>query len=404
MKEIEKIAEDLFDKIRSRFDDVTLGTDEAKATDDPQQARFFNFDFDVDGRSYGNVTISIADDASLKIYFGKNISEKIPEEDRKHWYKFLKDIRFFAKRNLMTFDTRDISRNQLSTKDIKTVSKADSAYSTDEINVTESRLYGTSRSSYEKVGPVKIVIRHEGKVDENVRGSRTRQIAAIYVENTEGERLKLPFNNISGARAMARHIQNGGTMSDTIGEHISNLVTEMSDLRIFVRNMRGKTFEDRETNQMVEAAIDYYGDLHNKLHRLKGQRGYKNYVADYSPADVDSSDFDEEALRERFTRKLFDDRMSSALGSVYKAYKIKQQDIPETALGSEFEAWADGMLEGPNEIDEVVDRYDAQADFIDDIKHEKESNSEEDMFDPDEKSAEEESLELQFLKKLSGIK
>jgi hypothetical protein len=177
----------------------------------------------------------------------------------------------------------------------------------------------------------------------------------------------------------------------------------MSDLRVFVRNMRGKTFEDRETSQMVEAAIDYYGDLHNKLHRLKGQRGYKNYVADYSPADIDSSDFDEEALRERFTRKLFDDRMSSALGSVYKAYKIKQQDVPETALGSEFEEWADGMLTGSNEIDEVVDRYDAQADFIDDIEHKKEDSLEDD-FDSEEKSAEEESLELQFLKKLSGIK
>ena len=400
MKEIEKISQDLFDKIRNRFSDLTLGTDEAKATDDPTKARFFNFDFVIDGENYGNITISIADDASLKIYFGKNISEQIPEGKRRTWYDFLKNIRFFAKRNMMTFDTRDISRNKLSSKDVKTVSKADSAYTSDDISVTESKLYGTSRSSYERVGPVKIVIRHEGKVDENIRGARTRQIAAVYVENTEGERLKLPFNNISGARAMARHIQNGGAMSDTIGEHITALVTEMADLRLFVRNMRGKTFEDRETNQMVESAIDYYGSLHEKLHKLKGQRGYAKYVANYKPAEIDNSDFDEEALRERFTRKLFDDRMASALGSVYKAYKMKQQEVPETALGSEFEAWADDFVEGTNEIDEVVDRYDAQADLIKDTEHKKE----EDDFDADEKSAEEESLELQFLKKLSGIK
>lgn len=398
MKEIEKIAEDLFDKIRTRFSDLSLGKDDAKATDDPSQARFFNFDYTVDGESYGNITISIADDASLKIYFNREISEKIPEDKKKGWYTFLKDMRFFAKRNMMTFDARDISRNNLTGRDIKTVSKADGAYTTDDLTVTESKLYGTSRSSYERVGPVKIVIRHEGKVDENVRGARTRQIAAVYVENTEGERLKLPFNNISGARAMARHIQNGGAMSDTIGEHITALVTEMADLRLFVRNMRGKTFEDRETNQMVESAIDYYGSLHEKLHKLKGQRGYAKYVANYKPAEIDNSDFDEEALRERFTRKLFDDRMASALGSVYKAYKMKQQEVPETALGSEFEAWADDFVEGTNEIDEVVDRYDAQADLINDTEHK------EDDFDADEKSAEEESLELQFLKKLSGIK
>jgi hypothetical protein len=399
MKEIEKIAEDLFDKIRTRFTDVSLGDDKAKNTDDPSQARFFNFDYSIDGNSYGNITVSIADDASLKVYFNKDISEKIPEELHKDWYNFLKGMRFFAKRNMMTFDARDISRNNLTTRDIKTVSKSDGAYTTDDLAVTEAKLYGTSRSSYERVGPVKIVIRHEGKVDENVRGSRTRQIAAIYVENVEGERLKLPFNNISGARAMARHVQNGGIMNDTIGEHITALVTEMADLRLFVRTMRGKTFEDRETNQMVESAIDYYGSLHEKLNKLKGQRGYAKYVANYEPTEIDNSDFDEEALRERFTRKLFDDRMASALGSVYKAYKMREVAVPETPLGSEFESWADDFVEGTNEIDEVVDRYDAQQDLIKDTEH-----TDEEDFDADEKSAEEESLELQFLKKLSGIK
>jgi hypothetical protein len=402
MKEIEKIAEDLFDKIRTRFSDLSLGTEDAKATDDPAKARFFNFDFTIGGDNYGNITISIADDTSLKLYFSKDTSETIPEQDRKVWYNFLKDIRFFAKRNMMTFDARDISRNNLSSRDIKTVSKADGAWSSGEIDVKESRMYGTSRSSYEKMGPVKIVIRHEGKVDENIRGARTRQIAAIYVENSEGERLKLPFNNISAARAMARHLQNGGVMSDTIGEHITALVTEMADLRLFVRNMRGKTFDDAETNQMVESAIDYYGDLHERLHKLKGNRGYKKYVAEYKPTEVDSSDFDEEALKERFTRKLFDDRMSSALGSVFKAYKMRQQDVPETALGSEFESWADDLLEYTPEVEETVDRYDAQADLISDTEHEEEDDTA-DLADAG-KSEDEESLELQFIKKLSGIK
>jgi hypothetical protein len=402
MKEIEKIAEDLFDKIRTRFSDISLGSDTAKATDDPTKARFFNFDYTIDGKNYGNITISIADDASLKIYYGKNISEKIPENKLKSWYNFLKDIRFFAKRNMMTFDTRDISRNSLSSRDITTVSKADGAWNSSEIDVKESKLYGTSRSSYEKMGPVKIVIRHAGKVDEHIRGARTRKIAAIYVENTEGERLKLPFNNISAARAMARHIQNGGTMSDTIGEHITALVTEMADLRLFVRSTRGRTFDDAETNHMVEAAIDYYGELHEKMHKIKGNRGYKKYVAEYKPSEIDNSDFDEDALRERFTQKMFDDRIDAALGSVHRAYKSRPVVVPETTLGSEFEAWADDLLEYTPEVEETVDRYDAQADFIDDIEHDKADNEKDDPYSDDE-SEEEESLELRFIKKLSGI-
>ena len=44
MREIDKIAEGLFEKIRDRFEDVSLGNDNAKATSDPEKARFFNFD------------------------------------------------------------------------------------------------------------------------------------------------------------------------------------------------------------------------------------------------------------------------------------------------------------------------------------------------------------------------
>ena len=107
--------------------------------------------------------------------------------------------------------------------------------------------------------------------------------------------------------------------------------------------------------------------------------------------------------------------MNSALGSVYKAYMLKQQAVPETALGDEFQSWADDMVEGTwatsddsNEQDqlttEVVDRYDQQADFVDDVTYDDSEEVDPDQIDPDEKSAEEESLELQFLKKLSGIK
>ena len=40
MKNIERIAEELFDKIRSRFEHVVLGDEKTNETDDPEQARF----------------------------------------------------------------------------------------------------------------------------------------------------------------------------------------------------------------------------------------------------------------------------------------------------------------------------------------------------------------------------
>jgi hypothetical protein len=92
MREINKIAEGLFEKIRDRFEDVSLGDEKAKATQDPEKARFFNFDYTVDDENLGNVTLSIIDEISLKVYFSKNISDDLDDEQRHDWYSFLKEL------------------------------------------------------------------------------------------------------------------------------------------------------------------------------------------------------------------------------------------------------------------------------------------------------------------------
>lgn len=347
MKETEKVAEELFDKIRSRFEDVSIGDESAKSTVVPEEARFFNFDFVVNGKNYGNITVSIADSNSLKVYYSRNISHEMLPEDRPRWYEFLKGLRFFAKRNMMMFDTRDISRQSLKLRDIKAVGKQDRAYTTQDLSMTESRMYGTRTRSFENLGPVKLLVKHSSPVNDEVRGARSRHIESVFVETAEGERFKLPFIHLTGARAMARHLQNGGSMSDHIGEHIKSLVEEMSNLRVFVRNTRGKVFEDADTNEMVESAIDYYGELHERLHKLKGSRTYARYVESYQPEELDTSDYNENEIKERFTRKMFDERMTSALNSVYKAYRRKQTKVPETAMGKQFEEWADSVVEAP---------------------------------------------------------
>jgi hypothetical protein len=185
MREINKIAEGLFEKVRDRFEDVSLGDENAKATQDPEKARFFNFDYTVDGKNHGNITMSIIDERSLKVYFSKNMSHDLEDEDKAKWYSFLKELREFAKRNLMSFEPRDITRTTLKHRDIQQQSKADSTFSKDEV-IGESRMYGTSRSSYENDGNVKIIVRHTDHVDPEQRGARSRKIKSIFIENSEG--------------------------------------------------------------------------------------------------------------------------------------------------------------------------------------------------------------------------
>lgn len=324
MRELQKIAQELFDKLRSRFDNINLGDENAKHTSDPEKARFFNFDYTDEHGDYGNVTIAVQDGESLKIFFGKNISQNMEQKSQDDWYDFLRNLRFFAKRNLLTFDTRDISRSSLNLKDIRQASKSDGTYSSMEI-ANESRLYGTNKTSFENIGSARIRIIHNENINPEVRGSRSRGIKAIYVENNQGERFKLQHNKLSGARAMARHIAEGGAPYDELGLHINSMVAEMVELGRFVRVMRHRTFEDTTTRTMVEAAEQYYERIHNQLNFMRGRRAYSAFLESFEPQVEQLDEVDVNELKEKFVKKIFDDRMTAALPLVNKAYQLYEQ-------------------------------------------------------------------------------
>lgn len=347
MRELNKISNDLFDKIRSRFENVSIGDDKAKATNDPENARFFNFDYiDSNGKNYGNVTISLIDEQSLKVYFSKNIANELEPEEQDEWFEFLRGLRKFAKRNLLSFDTRDISRSNLKVRDLQQVSKSDGAYQTAELDLQESKLYGSTRSSYQTMGPVRLIVRHSDNIDETVHGARARNIEAIFVETYIGERFLLPFKKLTPARAMARHISEGGSVQDEVGQHIVNMVSEMSDLGLFVRKMRNRTFEDSETTGMIEASIERYNQLHNQLVHMRGPKGYRTFKENFVPDNtIMEDDFDIESLKERFVQKIFDDRLSEALPHVYRAYQNKKLAMENNYI-AEIESWASQLVEG----------------------------------------------------------
>lgn len=348
MNELDKVAESLFDKIRSRFEPITLGDEKAKQTDDPSQARFFNFDYtSKGGKNFGNITISLTDDdQSLKIYFGRNVTEEMTEEEQSEWSDFLRSLKKFSRRNMLkSCDIHDISRSALDSKSIRQTAKSNSSYNASDISpVTESQLFGTTRTSYQVLGPTRLIVRHSQKVDEEILGARTRKIESVFVETAEGERFKLPFNNLHGARAMARHVASGGTLTDDVSAYITETVKELGAMSCFVRAMQHRVFEDSETIKMLEAAKHRYVKLKKDLKSWSGPRGYSSYFGDWSADSANASeDADVDALRERFTKKIFDDRLMDALPYVQRAYQEYQMN--ETKMSQEFEQWADNMVE-----------------------------------------------------------
>lgn len=356
MREINKISESLFEKIRDRFEDVSLGDENAKATQDPEKARFFNFDYVIDGENHGNITMSVIDEISLKVYFSKNISHNMDEEVKKEWYAFLRELREFAKRNLLSFEPRDITRSTLKHRDVQQISKADSTYNKDEV-VSESRMYGTMNRSYESYGPVRIKVQHSKPIIDEVHGARSRNIEAVFVENDQGERFRLPFNSLIGARAMARHVSAGGTPTDEFGSHITEMVGEMLTLRPFIHSMRHRTFEDVTTNEMLESAFEYHSLLKNTLKKMKGKKGYTACKESFTPTLNEQGDVDVDSIKEKFVKKVFPDKLAEALPIVHKAYtKMKENNNP---YAQQFESWADTVAEGswalPDSEDEVND-------------------------------------------------
>ena len=365
MREIDKIAESLFEKVRDRFEDVSLGDENAKAISDPEKARFFNFDYIVDGHNHGNITMSIIDENSLKIYYSKNISDDLNPEEKKHWYAFLKELREFARRNLMSFEPRDITRSTLKHRDVQQQSKADSTYTKDEV-VAESKLYGTSRSSYENRGPVRIVVRHTDHINPESRGARSRHIKGVFLETHEGERRKLPINSLKYARAMARHCSEGGSMEDEFGQHITEIASELAKLRPFKNSMRHRTFEDSETQSMVEAANEYHGLLNHTLKRMSGRKGYqacKEQFVATSTSYIPEEEFDESSIRERFVRKVYNTNVDEALPLVYKAYSMKKNN----KFAESFENWANTVAESWDEDEEGVKQWGIEPINIDDL-------------------------------------
>jgi len=347
MRELDKIAAALFDKIRARFDHVNIGDENAQRITDPEKARFLNFDYiSDDGTNFGNVTISIIDEDSIKVYFGSNITDSLNEEQETEWFKFLRGLREFARRNMLNFDVRDINRSNLDLKDIKQQSVSDATYDKEELAIAESRLYGhgnNRRVSFGDIGTHKLIIKHKDQIDPDRHGARARQIEHIFIETPVGERFLLDHVNLEGARATANHLRRGGRFGDEGSNLINEMVKEMASMRHFVRSMKNRTFEDAETSGMVEAAIYRYNEVKDNLKRFRGKKGHQLLIDMLGKTPEVDQDIDIDNLRERFVKKIYDDRFNEALPYVFRAFKHKQK--MDTPMTLEFESWANGITE-----------------------------------------------------------
>ena len=331
MKPTERIANDLFQKLRTRFSPVTLGNEKAESTSAPDQARFFNFIYNEDGKDLGPISVSLVDGRSMKVFFSDSIASGI--EDKSKWYGFLRELRNFAKRNMLMFDARDIAKSQLDTRDFGWLSKADGKMDEKDVIVSESTMWGSKRRSYQALESVKLIVQHSKSVDENIPGSRSRSIQAIYLERDDGERYKFPFNYLTGARAMARHVSEGGTPYDPLGQHILYTIKEMRDLSKFARMTKAHATEDQSASDVRQRVVERFQGLKSTLGALSHSSGYHEFKENFNPDPASGGNEKIDELRDRFTRRIWDTKMEDLLPAVVRA--LESAEISEASASVE---------------------------------------------------------------------
>jgi hypothetical protein len=325
------IATDLFYKIRSRFTNLKLGAETGQITINPEDARFFDFDYMEGKTPIGHVSVSLAEPNSMKVYFSHGITEGMDDNQKGNWYKFLKELRQFAKRRLLSFDTRDIAKDNLDRRDYAFLSQ--NAQPKEKQNtiqkpvgesiMAESNMYGSKTVSYQKLMDTRLIIKHSQAVmDDTQPGARTRNIGGLFVENQDGERFKYPFIHLAGARAMQRHVANGGVPYDDIGKSIVSMSEEIAQLKSFGNYVVRNDLMNSDTNSVVERSSAYLNNLREQIKALSKQSHYEAYRENFQAYDSEEIPQDVvEDFKEKFTVKSFKEDIATVFPVLYRLMK-----------------------------------------------------------------------------------
>lgn len=368
MKAIQIISQDLFDKIRSRFQNLEMGDEAGSVTIDPAEARFFDFDFIRENVNLGRVSISLNDLGSLKIYYSQGITENQDSFAKKLWYDFLKEMRQFAMRRLLRFDTRDIAKTNLDQNDFQYLaSKTPKDEETMKMNESRWMAEKSSKKTSRAVkGGTQVIVRHHKPVEETFPGARSQRknIKAIYIENRDGERFKYPFIHPAGAFAMAQHVDHGGVPHDPAGKAIIRMSEQIAQLQEFQKQVQHTSLHD-DALGIKEKAIGRLQELKFQIESLGKRNHYESWLSEFNEtesnddmlAELDPVTFED--YKSKFTQKSFKEEIGKYFPLLHSIMQEKidlekyvEEDNSKCTCESDKE---NCPVHGKKSVDEVTD-------------------------------------------------
>jgi len=337
MLDLDNISEELFNKIRGRFKDITIGDSTGTVTNIPKDARYFDFKYNDNS----NISVSLSEKDGVVVMYNSEIFTKEQSIQKSNWYSFLKELRSFARKRLLNFDTRDITKSNLNKRDYKYLAK-----NSGDDNMTESKLYGTGKVSYQNVDNARIVVKHTESINQERAGGRTQKIGTIHIESAEGERFKYPYKHLNGARAMARHVAEGGNAYDDFGKHIISMSEELSKLKKFKSHMSRNGVMAEGLAEYNDAVNDRINTVKRTVETLQRKNAYVEAVTNFEstiledvPEDVSSNWIDQLTIRQ------FNEELSDVFPYIYKLvneYTKAKELSPEDLLGEKKSSPAGG--------------------------------------------------------------
>jgi hypothetical protein len=326
--DLNKIAQELYGKLESRFKDITFADEHAEILSkkvDVPKARFFEFEYKNSGVPLGTISITLDEDDGIVV----ELSGKLAESNHPSVLKFLKGLRKFAKSRLLNFDEKNTGKDNLDKRDYFFRAKPKETPMMEPI--MENKLFGTSRMSYQDLGEATLIIKHSQPVNTELAAGRTMHIENIYIENAQGERFRYPTKHINGARALAEHIKAGGNPYDSIGKHITGLSEELAQLRKF------KGYVGRN-EALSEAMGDITSKVMERIEQVKKEVSMLQRPAYYAEFAESFTDYEEQMIPEdimsdwidRLTIRTFNEDLRTAFPYIFRL--VDETSIPVKGL------------------------------------------------------------------------
>lgn len=314
MIDINEIAENIYSTLIGIYGNASLYGEVGDSVADPANARFFYIDSP-------SICISLSDESGITL-------SKTGDINFKNISRLHKTLRNIASKAMVNFSVNDFDKSILPREITKQVEIKKEKEMQNVQESALSKMSGSSKTSRQTLEDVKILVKHSSAVDESIRGSRSRNISAIFLER-DGERIKFPSTNLSAARAMARHMSNGGQSNDQVGTYIIEKASELKKLREFHRYIKSNGLITEDTDDIVTNVNEAYNTLQNNLKKIAGSNTYKTMCEMLeSNNEVPAFKSDHDDAWQHLLSILEDDTLvdDSDIATVYDLFKAKKLD------------------------------------------------------------------------------